>query len=134
MIPSGHSGSQRLSSPFSNSGRRLICRWRWPGIHRIGIQGHSPNYQRKIRFLLVGQLSAYKKQDPPPNRVKPIPFPIIAHASNLCHLANTTFAHALADMLLLGFYFLLRPGEYAYTTNPDATPFRLQDVHLLIHN
>jgi hypothetical protein len=37
-------------------------------------------------------------------------------------------------MLLLGFYFLLRPGEYAYTTNPDAAPFRLCDVHLLIHN
>jgi len=37
-------------------------------------------------------------------------------------------------MLLLGFYFLLRPGEYAYTDNPDAAPFRLCDVHLLIHN
>ncbi|MFN9979934.1 MAG: hypothetical protein ACK53Y_08485, partial [bacterium] len=38
------------------------------------------------------------------------------------------------DMLLLGFYFLLRPGEYAYTDNEDASPFRLSDVHLLIHN
>jgi hypothetical protein len=36
-------------------------------------------------------------------------------------------------MLILGFYFLLRPGEYATTENPDATPFRLCDVHLLIH-
>jgi hypothetical protein len=37
-------------------------------------------------------------------------------------------------MLLLGFFFLLRPGEYAYTDNPDAAPFRLCDIHLLIHN
>jgi hypothetical protein len=36
-------------------------------------------------------------------------------------------------MLLLGFFFLLRPGEYAYTSNPDAAPFRLCDVRLLIN-
>ncbi len=33
-------------------------------------------------------------------------------------------------MITLGFYFLLRPGEYAASENPDSTPFRLQDVHL----
>jgi hypothetical protein len=37
-------------------------------------------------------------------------------------------------MLLLGFFFLLRPGEYAYTDNENAAPFRLCDVHLLINN
>jgi hypothetical protein len=34
-------------------------------------------------------------------------------------------------MLLLGFFFLLRPGEYAWTNNIDAAPFRLADVHLI---
>jgi hypothetical protein len=38
------------------------------------------------------------------------------------------------DMLILGFFFLLRPGEYAYTTNLDAAPFCLQDVHLRHHS
>ncbi|MFN9980389.1 MAG: hypothetical protein ACK53Y_10765, partial [bacterium] len=33
-------------------------------------------------------------------------------------------------MLTLGFFFLLRPGEYAKTSNPDSTPFRLCDIHL----
>jgi hypothetical protein len=37
-------------------------------------------------------------------------------------------------MLLLGFFFLLRPEEYAFTPNPDAAPFRLCDIHLLINN
>jgi hypothetical protein len=37
-------------------------------------------------------------------------------------------------MLLLGFFFLLRPGEYAFTNNPDASPFRLCDAHLLINS
>jgi hypothetical protein len=37
-------------------------------------------------------------------------------------------------MLIVGFFFLLRPGEYAATANPDAAPFRLCDVHILLHS
>jgi hypothetical protein len=37
-------------------------------------------------------------------------------------------------MIILGFFFLLRPGEYAFTDNPDAAPFRLCDVHVLLYN
>ncbi len=37
-------------------------------------------------------------------------------------------------MLLLGFFFLLHPGEYTYTDNPDAAPFWLCDNHLFLHN
>lgn len=85
----------------------------------------------KLDIRLARQLKAYKRVDPPPHRVKPVPLPIITHAAQLCRLANTAQAHTIADMLLLGFYFLLRPGEYAHTDNPDSTPFRLCDVHLL---
>jgi hypothetical protein len=88
----------------------------------------------KLDLRLSRQLTAYKKEDPPPSRVKPIPFPVIAQAVALCHRANTPASNTIADMLLLGFFFLLRPGKYAYTPNPDADPFRLQDVHLLIFN
>jgi hypothetical protein len=88
----------------------------------------------KLDLRLTRQLAAYKKQDPPPTRVKPIPFPILAQTAALCRCANTAASNTIADMLLLGFFFLLRPGEYAYTDNPDAAPFRLCDIHLLIHN
>jgi hypothetical protein len=88
----------------------------------------------KLDIRLSRQLLAYKKEDPPPCRVKPIPFPVLAQAITLCHMARTPAANAIADMLLLGFFFLLRPGEYAYTHNPDADPFRLCNVHLLINS
>jgi hypothetical protein len=88
----------------------------------------------KLDFRLSRQLTAYKKEDPPPTRVKPIPFPIIAQAAHMNYTANTSLSNTVADMLLLGFYFLLRPGECAYTDNEDASPFRFCDVHLLIHN
>jgi hypothetical protein len=37
-------------------------------------------------------------------------------------------------MTILGFFFLLRPGKYTETDNPDAAPFRLCNIHLLHHN
>jgi hypothetical protein len=36
-------------------------------------------------------------------------------------------------MLIVGFFFLLRPGEYAATANENATPFCVCDVHILLH-
>jgi len=88
----------------------------------------------KLDLRLQRQLTAYKKQDPPPSRVKPIPFPLIAQTAKLNYLANTPYSNAIADMLLLGFFFLLRPGEYAHTENPEASPFRMCDTHLLIND
>jgi hypothetical protein len=87
----------------------------------------------KLDFRLSHQLSAYSKEDPPPTKVKHIPLPVIGYAADMCHFTNTAYSHAIADMLLLGFYFLLRPGEYAFKSNLDASPFRLCDVHLLIN-
>jgi hypothetical protein len=40
----------------------------------------------------------------------------------------------MGDMLLLGFFFLLRPGEYAWTDNADAAPLELANVHLIYNN
>jgi hypothetical protein len=81
---------------------------------------------------LSRQLASYNKSDPPPSRVKPIPSSIIQHTITLLTSSNHPRAHTIADMLTLGFYFLLRPGEYAQTANPESTPFCLRDVHLHI--
>jgi hypothetical protein len=88
----------------------------------------------KLDLQLSRQLSAYKKRDPPPTRVTPIPFPVNSQTLDLCYLAQTNEASAIADMLLLGFFFLLCPGEYAYTDNEDASPFRFCDIHIMIND
>jgi hypothetical protein len=61
----------------------------------------------KLDLCLSRQLTAYKKQDPAPTRVKPIPLPIITQTAAVHRLANTPFGNALADMLILRFFFLL---------------------------
>ncbi len=100
----------------------------------LGCEDPRLSVSGKLDFHLKRQLSAYLHADPPPHRVKPIPFPLIAESAGICHLANIAQTNAIADMLLLGFFFLLRPGEYACTENPRAAPFRLCDTHLLIQD
>ena len=85
----------------------------------------------KLDIRLHRQLQAYSKTDPPPARVKPIPLQIIQHVVQQCYTTTDARHQTIGHMVTLGFFFLLQPGEYAYTDNPDAAPFHLQDVHLL---
>lgn len=83
----------------------------------------------KIDFRIQRQLACYSKQDPPPNRVKPIPVPILMHIVAAALAASNTFMIAVADMIAIAFFFLLRPGEYTGTRSESA-PFRFADVQL----
>jgi hypothetical protein len=99
--------------------------------------GHSdPRLQHsgRLDFRLQRQLQGYNKQDPPPLCVKPIPLQIILHVVNDCYITEEPALNAMGHRITLGFFFLLRPGEYALTDNPEASPFRICDVHLLHHN
>ena len=86
-----------------------------------------------IDFRLSRQLNVYQREDPPPHHVKPIPFQVILY------LATTAFAvgaaaegtKAIADMVILAFFFLLRPGEYTFLSSKKVSaPFQLMDVCL----
>ena len=74
-------------------------------------------------------LKAYSKKDPPPNRVKPIPIPVIRRILMVPQASNTPINLAVADMIVIAFFFLLRPGEYAISA-AESTPFELKDVQL----
>lgn len=78
-------------------------------------------------------LKSWKKKDPPSTRVKPIPIAVIRRISYLAQRLppDSAALSALADMIIIAFFFLLRPGEY--TDSPsDTTPFTLGDVQLFI--
>lgn len=88
---------------------------------------------RGMDFRLKRTWAAWKKEDPPPNRVKPVPISVIRHISYLARNSTQNQVHyqALADMIIIAFFYLLRPGEYTDTNN-DSTPFRFEDVQLFI--
>jgi hypothetical protein len=85
-----------------------------------------------IDFRLQRQLRSYRRLDPAPDRVKPIPIQVIMHVLSAAYCANGTVGtQCIADMICIAFFFLLRPGEYTGTTGVTH-PFLLRDVQLFI--
>lgn len=66
--------------------------------------------------------SAWTLEDPPPDRVKPIPLQLIRHVVERLDLTDP-FQAAKADALIIGFFYMLRPGEHTFDTN-NHHPFR----------
>ena len=87
------------------------------------------NPRGKLDFRLTSLYRAWANADPPPSRVKPLPQTLLAHVVSLAQHECTPASLAAANVLILGFFFLLRPGEYLGVPN-DATDtlFRLKDV------
>jgi hypothetical protein len=72
-------------------------------------------------------MACYARQDPPPDRVKPLPVPILRYILAQAYLADDPTNWAIADMICLAFFFLLRPGEYTGTAS-DTQPFTCHDM------
>lgn len=86
----------------------------------------------QIDLRLQRQFRAYEKLDPPPHRDKPVPIQLVRHVLHIAYQSLTTSPRiqAIADMICIAFFFLLRPGEYTWSTG--NTPFRLKDATLFI--
>jgi hypothetical protein len=78
---------------------------------RVGSPDVRKNIYGDIDFRIQRQIRAYKREDSTPKRVKPIPIVIIiyilAHAYGITRHEDT---QAIADMITIAFFFLLRPG------------------------
>ena len=74
-------------------------------------------------------LKSYSKQDPPPDQVKPYPTQVLCRIMSIAAHQNDPVNQAIADMICIAFFFLLRPGEYAISTS-DSMPFTLPNVQL----
>ena len=95
----------------------------------VGAEDLRFDSRGKLEYRLQQQLKGYKRIDPPPTRVKPIPFTLLNHTNLVSNLSNDPMSHAAADLATLGFFFLLRPGEHTHPPkNSTSQPFRLLDV------
>ena len=85
----------------------------------------------KIDHRLQRMWRCYAKADPPPDRVKPVPIQVLHHIAAIALASQDNTLVAIADMITLAFFFLLRPGEYTDSSS-DTKPFHLQDVQLFV--
>ena len=81
----------------------------------------------KIDEILQLQFRCYSRQDPPPSRVKPIPVQFLHRLACVAAASRDPELQAVADMIIIAFFFLLQPGEYTGTKS-ESSPFRLSDV------
>jgi hypothetical protein len=89
------------------------------GLHAVG-QAHTQlgapdprkNSHGGIDFWIQRQIKPYKKDDAPPRCVKPIPVIIIIFITAQAFGDTCSEEEmAIADMITIAFFFLLRPGD-----------------------
>jgi hypothetical protein len=107
--------------------------WRKVG-QRMAELGHRDHrnirYSNKLVYRLAQQLRGYARDDEPAERVKPVPLAIVRLPRTA---ARSSKEHAIADMCIIGFFFLCRPGEFVATNSLSLSrPFRLDDVQFLV--
>ena len=78
----------------------------------------------KLDGRLQLQFRCYSRQDPPPSHVKPIPVQVLRRLVCVAATSRDPELQAVADMIIIAFFFLHRPGEYTGTKS-DSSPFRL---------
>jgi hypothetical protein len=82
----------------------------------------------KHEFHLGRLFAAYAKKDGPPVHVKPVPIQVIQHTLALATTSPSADNLAMANMILIAFFFLMQPGEQ--TVTKDNTPFKLHNIQL----
>jgi hypothetical protein len=97
----------------------------------LGHQDPHVNVMGKVDYYIMRMLKLFKKDDPPPNRVNPVPIQVLRHIAMRATTWNDPVQLATADMIILAFFFLFRPGEYT-TNKSDTQLFRFCDVQLFI--
>ena len=90
--------------------------------------GHRPTFHgtRTYGFCLTHMGSTFLKEVPPPNRVRPVLITVLRHCIVIPRDMTTTLVLDVAGMIVLAFFFLLRPKK------TDTTYFTFNDVHLFI--
>ena len=96
-------------------------------IAMLGAKDPRMTSTEKLDGRLHLQFRCYSRQDPPPSRVKPIPVQFLRRLACVAAASRDPELQAVAYMIIIAFFFLLRPGEYTGTKS-DSLPFRLSDV------
>ena len=89
----------------------------------------------KTGHRIARMYAAYKKTDKPPKRVKPVPLVVLRRIVRLAgNSPKAPTVQVMADLIVIAFFFLLRPGEYCADTGAENTcMFEFKDVQLFYY-
>lgn len=98
----------------------------------LGAPDPRVNETGSLDIRLAHLLKFYEKEDPPPARLQPMPLGLIKAATTRIPLTAPIPISTARDMTIIGFFFLMRPGEYC-TSGDSSHPFLVKDVILWKH-
>ena len=93
-------------------------------IAKLGSKDPRMTSTVKIDGRLQLHFRFYSRQDPPPSRVKPIPVQVLRRLACVAADSNDQELQAVADMIIISFFFLSRPRDYT-STKSDSTSLLL---------
>lgn len=91
------------------------------------------DWHGNIDIRLARLIRHYTKVDPPPERIPAIPMRVLRHALHFVFSDPTASVglRAVADLIIIAYYFLMRPGEYCTSQGEEAShPFHSDEVQL----
>ena len=93
----------------------------------------NPIWRSEGRYLLPleRQVEAFRRADPPPEHKLAVPVAVPEHLIQVSQAAQHPRNEAVADLVTIGFYFLLHVGEYTHTNEKQrrrTKQFRAKDV------
>lgn len=78
-------------------------------------------------------METYRRQDPPTTPKLAVPVAVAIHAGKYARRTRLARTEAIADLVNIAFYFLLRVGEYTYSNKKArkrTQQFRIRDITL----
>jgi hypothetical protein len=81
----------------------------------------------RMNLHLTCVIAGWKRKNPAPKRRKPVPMSVLLEADRLARGYNQARELAIPDLMWIGFFDLLLPGEYLYTTKGHY-PFMIGDI------
>ena len=89
-----------------------------------------------VYLPLARQLETYRRQDPPSKPKLALPVSALKHIRQQSQHSQSPKALAIADLIIIAWFYLLRVGEYTYSKPSQkkrTTPFKVRDVTLWHH-
>ena len=112
----------RRHFPEHNAGDRLYSVGRW-----VLLCVAAELEPERSKSASVSSSAATRSRTLPPNRVKPVPIIVLRKVAAVSLATNDEETQCVCDMIIVAYFFLLRPGEYTGAKS-DSTPFRMCNI------
>ena len=129
----------RIREGYAGKGQRVGAQSVATGLRHVAQTNVLAGYpdprrtygDKELDLPIARLLKTFRDEDPAPQPKLALPVHAIRTTCTVYSRENTSISHAISDLIIVAFFFLLRVGEYTFpkgTRRKRTTQFRIQDV------